>query len=476
MSASQTYYRRRPSDGKLSVIYWASTTSDPPPSYLPCRVQDNYHLDDETGEPVDDPQSISEILPDGREQVVDGEWDGTILNANAVSKSTTVLERVVPANQFAQGAPKRRWMIEKLLPEGTSGFIAGLEKTMKSFVAIDLALALASGQDFAGQRTSRPYSVMLISEELDPVELARRLDMLARNRNIKWRELNNMLVLGARTGLRADVPGDVRNGNIVGSGGQLEIEQYVAGNQVDFVILDPFRSFFLGDENNARDVRAVLYFLDSLSRKHGCGVFVVHHDRKAGRGSNGKPTGGNESDALRGSGDLRAWYSTLFHLQKGNLSVKHRNARDAGKYKYSVDFDGAKCPNCNYQSEDTGSTCPDCGAQLDDLGAVVNIVPTGGPDGVITVKDSGLAQKVVALFLNFPKAPLSGNYIATALNRSYSQVKMCLDTLIKESTVTPVLQPKGAVRYALSATIASAMRPDGDAPAASAVPPDYEDG
>ena len=73
--------------------------------------------------------------------------------------------------------PPRPFILEPLLAAGSAGLIYGPAGVGKSFLALGLALAAASGGSFLGWTATRPHKVLYLEGELGAVELQRRLTL-----------------------------------------------------------------------------------------------------------------------------------------------------------------------------------------------------------------------------------------------------------------------------------------------------------
>ena len=96
----------------------------------------------------------------------------------------------------------------------------------------------------------------------------------------------------------------------------------MAEHRPRLLVLDPFVRIQSIDENSATEVSRLLAGLTALKRSFDLAILLVHHVRKNGAGHPGQ--------ALRGSGDLRAWGdSNLFlkqHAGRLELHGEHRAA------------------------------------------------------------------------------------------------------------------------------------------------------
>ena len=80
----------------------------------------------------------------------------------------------------------------------------------------------------------------------------------------------------------------------------------LASQRPKLLILDPFVRLQRADENDARQVAAILAALRELARTFNAAVLLVHHARKSGAAVPGQ--------ALRGSGDFWAWGDSNLYL------------------------------------------------------------------------------------------------------------------------------------------------------------------
>ena len=219
--------------------------------------------------------------------------------------------RVLPAAQLPAHAPDQRWLIEQLWGVEAVGIIGGEPKCGKSFLALDLAVAVASGTACLGRfRAARAARVLLFAAE-DPLHVVReRLEGITAARGVGLRDLPLFVITAPR--LRLDDSGDCER-----------LAKTVEKINPALLVLDPFVRLHAIDENAAGEVAPLLGFLRQLQRQHHLAVALVHHARKdAGRARPGQ--------ALRGSSELHAWGDSNLYLRRRDqglrLSIEHRAA------------------------------------------------------------------------------------------------------------------------------------------------------
>jgi len=218
---------------------------------------------------------------------------------------------VEPAWRLAERKDEHRWLVAGLWSEQAVGIVGGEPKCCKSFLALDIAVAVAAGipclRRFAVPRTGR---VLLYAAEDALHIVRRRFDGICEAAGIALADLD-IQVITAPT-LRLDLEAD-RN----------SLAETVARLQPRLLILDPFVRLHRIDENASGEVAPLLAYLRELQRRYGVAVLVVHHARKgAGNARAGQ--------ALRGSSEFHAWGDSNLYLRRDGddltLTVEHRAA------------------------------------------------------------------------------------------------------------------------------------------------------
>jgi hypothetical protein len=236
--------------------------------------------------------------------------------------------RTRPAAQLGDPTAPLRWLLTDLFLVGGAGILGGAPKTGKSFFALELAVAVASGTPAAGRfAVPTPGPVLLLAAEDPPAVVVQRLAALA----------------AARAQALATLPVEV----IVDAGvrlpdGLARLAATVAAVGPRLLLLDPLIRLHRADENSAADMAGVLDGLRGLARATDCAILLVHHTRKA-------PAGGVAGHGLRGSSDLHAFGDSNLYLR--------RLGPDAA-LELRIEHRAAACPpplRLRLQVEDTGA-------------------------------------------------------------------------------------------------------------------------
>lgn len=222
---------------------------------------------------------------------------------------------VEPAHRLAEHPEEQRWLVTSLWSEQAVGIIGGEPKCCKSFLALDIAVAVAAGtaclRRFPVPRAGR---VLLYAAEDALHIVRRRLEGICVASGVALAELDVQVITAAT--LRLDLEADRRS-----------LDATVARLRPRLLVLDPFVRLHRIDENASGEVAPLLAWLRGLQRQYGLAVIVVHHAKKGA----GRIRGGQ---ALRGSSEFHAWGDSNLYLRRDGdprggeitLTVEHRAA------------------------------------------------------------------------------------------------------------------------------------------------------
>jgi hypothetical protein len=216
----------------------------------------------------------------------------------------------------------KRWLVDQLWGDEAVGIVGGEPKCCKSFLALELAVAVASGapcmRRFAVARTGR---VLLFAAE-DALHVVRqRLVGIARAAGRELADLDIQVITAPS--VRLDVERD-----------RDALTETVDKLRPRLLVLDPFVRLHRVDENNSGEVAPLLAYLRELQRRYHVAVLLVHHARKGGAKMRAGQT-------LRGSSEFHAWGDSNLYLRRHSehltLSVEHRAAASIGTIALHLD-------------------------------------------------------------------------------------------------------------------------------------------
>jgi AAA domain-containing protein len=212
-------------------------------------------------------------------------------------------------------------LVDEIVGEAAITAIVGAPKYGKTFVMLDLSIAVATGEPALGRfDVSNAGPVLLILEESGRAALHRRLDKLARGRGIDPERLAD-LHFAANKRVRLD-----------DDEWRQRLLEAARARDWRLIAFDPLvRVKGLVDENVQREIGPVLDFLRDLREESGATVAYVHHTP-------------HDGTRHRGSSDLEAFWESKLTLAKTKtggrtLQAEHREAEAVGPFALSFGFD-----------------------------------------------------------------------------------------------------------------------------------------
>jgi hypothetical protein len=219
---------------------------------------------------------------------------------------------VVRASDIEPITHKPSWLIDQLWTHQAVGVLGGSPKSGKTWLALEMAVSVASGKPCLGRfEVLSPGLVLIYAAEDSAAAVRSRIESLARLHQVDFNRLDVHII--TVDSLRLDRPEH-----------QDRLESTLLLYRPALLILDPLVRIHAIDENVAGQVSTLLGYIRSLQRKTGAAIALVHHVRK-----NASLNGG-AGYSLRGSGDLYAWLDSFLYLRmhqdQRTLSAEHRSA------------------------------------------------------------------------------------------------------------------------------------------------------
>lgn len=238
-----------------------------------------------------------------------------LVDVLARSKGAATSALTEPAFELAsvlleRDFPKTPWLVRGLLVEGAVSAVAGEPKTAKTWSALELALAVASGTKAFGEflsGTPRVVAVFLVED--DARSTRNRLRALAAGRGLTATAALKRIAVKCRGQL--DLLDDQQLAWLIASCRSLP-------ELPALLVLDPLRDLHAAKEDKSDEMAPVMARLRLVRDVLGCAVLFVHHAAKAGETTTARRPG----QRMRGSGVVHA-------------SV------DGGLYLSNLDTDGA---------------------------------------------------------------------------------------------------------------------------------------
>ena len=255
------------------------------------------------------------------------------INSVATKKPAHRFE-VIPADQFAGGLPPT-WIVKGLLPKAELVVLFGESGSGKSFMALDIAAAIARGIQWRGRKVKQGRVVYVAAEGAGGFR--NRLNAYAQAHSLDLATLDLGVIKAAPNLMVKDDALDV-------------CKAIIAGGPVSVVIIDTFAQVMPGaNENAGEDVGKALQHCKGIHKATGAVVILVHH------------AGKDSSKGARGWSGLRAAADAELEVVRtptGRLlrSTKQKDGEDGlewgfelGVLPIGVDEDGEVLTSCVVQ-------------------------------------------------------------------------------------------------------------------------------
>lgn len=190
------------------------------------------------------------------------------------------------ADFLAKEYPVVQWRVHGFLRDLAILFNFGAPGSIKTYIATDAAIAVATGGLFLGRYECAQGRVLIVQEDTLESDFQQAyLAPLVRARGVDPERFRGQLFVAPAGGMSLDVPERVKELCVW-------IEQY----KPDLLVLDAFYLMHSG-EGFGKDLGPIMKRLKAIRGKYGCAIWVIDHDRKGkGEGSGD----GNPIDRLWG--------------------------------------------------------------------------------------------------------------------------------------------------------------------------------
>ena len=213
-----------------------------------------------------------------------------------------------------------RWIIENVLPEKGFAALYGPPGSYKSFIALDIAEAVATGRQWMGNQVMNPGAVLYLAGEGHGGIGAR---IKACKINHQTQDGAEIYVIRYQLNLRSSAD----DFNLLMQSIDDLIER--TGIELRLVQIDTLaRAFGGGNENDSQDMGAFIHNAGRLQRKLDCALMVLHHSGK------------DATKGLRGHSSLLGAVDTQLELQKLEQTERKEGVAGQGIVTISKQKDG----------------------------------------------------------------------------------------------------------------------------------------
>ncbi|MDD3123602.1 MAG: AAA family ATPase [Candidatus Izemoplasmatales bacterium] len=182
------------------------------------------------------------------------------------------LPEVISADTFLNNLPKLpSELIEGVVRVGHKMMISGASKSGKSFLLMQLAIALSEGTKWLGFQCKKS-KVLYVNLEIDRASFIHRFTNIYEALKLKPKHSHDISIWNLRGIAR---PLDKLAPILI---------RRVVSRGYDAIIIDPIYKVITGDENSASDMGIFTNLFDMISKETGCTIIFSHHHSKGPQG------------------------------------------------------------------------------------------------------------------------------------------------------------------------------------------------
>ena len=238
-------------------------------------------------------------------------YTSEIKTINTIIKDQEITAGIAPRFELKSESdtwadrPPVSWIVENIIVSGSVSMVTGDAGSGKTWLSLDMAVAIARGEDWLGMQTIQG-PVLIVDEESGNHRLATRL---------------KKILVGHGGGPESPTPHyyfSMQGTNIEKDAG--EIEKIIIEKEIKFVVVDALMDVVLGaDENSVKEMMPTFSMLRKISEITGVTFWVIHHNDKSGKGYRG-------SSAIKGSVDTML--EVLKSENSDSIKIKSAKVRD----------------------------------------------------------------------------------------------------------------------------------------------------
>lgn len=166
-------------------------------------------------------------------------------------------------------------VIHGILRQGETMNVIAAPKTGKSWLTLDLAIAVATGRPWLGRYATEPGEVLIIDNELHRETSANRIPKVAQARGVPLRQIGDCIHVDNLRGRLQDI---------------FSLAPYFEALEPDryrVIVLDAFYRFMPagGDENDNGTMANIYNRIDGFANRLGCCFVLIHHSTKGSQSS-----------------------------------------------------------------------------------------------------------------------------------------------------------------------------------------------
>ncbi len=221
---------------------------------------------------------------------------------------------------FLKDAEPLRWIIPEIMLEQSITFLCGLPESRKSWVAMDLAISLASGEVWLGKFPAPIKKVVYIEQERIKSLSQDRVKRLMAGKEISSDRLEGNLSVWTGTDFKVNFQPSLAR-----------LRRRLEKTRPEVVIIDSFKTLHSSNELSTQDMTVVMEAIKKMRNELGCSFVLVHHEVKGVYQRRKENYDVSMFDA-GGTNDLQAAAEHFFNIvsHDSDSSMMHHTKNTAG--------------------------------------------------------------------------------------------------------------------------------------------------
>lgn len=252
----------------------------------------------------------------------------------------------VPWLDLPKPGPTLDYLVKGVLARSEISILVGESQSGKSFLALDIAMAVARGSTFFGRRVTRGGVIYQAGESAVGMR-RRRIPAYAQHHDVEGENLPFVLLQRQLDLFGGDEPADALINEIAAWSDTFDCP-------TELVVIDTFNRATPGaNENDGRDMSLVLERCEKIRQQTGAHVMLVHHLNAGGTKARGHTS-------LRANVDAEIIVKKVENAKDGNgrqvrewAITKQKDGEDGGTHRFvlpgvqiGVDRDGDRITSC----------------------------------------------------------------------------------------------------------------------------------
>lgn len=219
--------------------------------------------------------------------------------------------------------PRRRWLLGRSLLRGHLTVEVAPPGAGKSTLAVEQAVAVATGREITGQTVHETTKAWVWNNEDDGDELRRRLAAVLQHWSIPIEEVRGRIALNSGADRALMVARIAKDGSVMRTPDVDALVERIRADGIGLLVVDPFAEVHTVEENDNAHIREVAALFREVARRGDCAVLLIHHTSKPAAAS---------SDAFAGNQNAARGASSLTGVARVVQTLFAMSARDAEKF------------------------------------------------------------------------------------------------------------------------------------------------